>query len=66
MNKQLAFPVRPPQIRSGDYAKAFPDRLAVHRYGRRWQVWRGWSNVDDFETRAEAIEWAQEEARRVR
>ena len=54
---------RPPAIRSSEYAKAFPDRLAVHRYYRRWNVWRGWDILKDFPTHTEAIHYAQQRAR---
>ena len=53
---------RPPKVSSSDYAHAFPDRLAVHRFYRQWRVWQGWTTLDTFPTHAEAITFAQEQA----
>lgn len=54
-----------PKIVSPEHASAYPDRLAVISVGRgRWSVCRGYEFHREFRTHADAIAYADKEARR--
>lgn len=65
MAKPLAFPERPPLLKSDEYGEMFPDRVYVLRADMSWteddvpwMVFRGDDTLHEAATHAEAMDWA--------